>query len=73
MMDVAAGDLHLTAAATAAVDAGTSLAPGACDGDFDGEPRDSEPDVGGDELSPEEIFSDDFESGDTSAWSGVVP
>jgi hypothetical protein len=72
MENVATGDLHLTTAAAAAVDAGAPLAAGACDGDFDAEPRGAEPDVGGDELSPEEIFADDFESGTTSAWSGVV-
>jgi len=73
MEDVAVGDLHLTEAAAAAVNGGVPLVPGACDTDFDGEPRDAEPDVGGDELSPPEIFSDGFESGDTGAWSAVVP
>lgn len=68
LADVAAGDLHLTAAAAPAVDAGAPVAPGLADFDFDGEPRDAQPDVGADELGA--IFSDGFESGDVLAWSG---
>ncbi len=47
--DVAAGDLHLNAAA-GAVDAGVTLEPGLCDSDIDGQPRDLRPDVGADEI-----------------------
>ena len=71
--NIAAGDLHLTAQAAPAVDTGAVLAPGLADTDFDGEPRDALPDVGGDELTPGAIFSDGFDSGDTSAWSGIFP
>ena len=70
--DVAAGDLHLTPAATGAVDGGTTLPPGLADLDIDLEPRDSSPDVGADEVG-DTIFADGFESGDTSGWSATVP
>ncbi len=68
-VDVAGGDLHLTEAAGAAVDAGTPLPAGQADADIDGETRDASPDVGADERSGA-IFSDGFESGNLSAWSG---
>jgi len=68
LTDIATGDLHLTPSAAAAVDAGATLAAGLADQDFDGDPRDLEPDVGADELPPPEIFADGFESGDTTAW-----
>lgn len=71
--DISAGDLHLTAAAANAVDAGISLDAGLCDWDIDGLARDDSPDVGADELGLPEIFADDFENGSTSAWSKIVP
>ena len=71
--DITAGDLHLTANAASAVDAGTSLEAGLCDWDIDGRGRDAEPDVGADEIALPAIFSDGFEPGDTSAWSRTVP
>jgi len=71
--DVTAGDLHLTANATSAVDAGISLAAGLCEWDIDGRGRDAEPDVGADEIARPAIFSDGFEPGDTSAWSRALP
>lgn len=66
--DLAAGDLHLTAAAGPAVDQTTRLA--AADDDFDrvGRPA-SGVDLGADEYRNEIVFVDGFESGDTSAWS----
>lgn len=67
LADVAAGDLHLTAAAAAAVDAGAPLTAGLADFDIDGEARDALPDVGADEVGGR-IFADGFESGDLSAW-----
>jgi polygalacturonase len=48
--DPSAGDLHLTTAASAAVDAGTPLEAGLCDTDIDGDARDSSPDIGADEV-----------------------
>jgi len=69
--DVAAGDLHLTEAAAAAVDAGTPLPAGQADSDIDGEARDAEPDVGADERT-DAIFRDGFESGNLAAWSAVI-
>ena len=71
--DVTVGDLHLTANATSAVDAGISLEAGLCEWDIDGRARDAEPDVGADEIAQPAIFSDGFERGDTSAWSRTVP
>ena len=71
--DISVGDLHLTASATGAVDAGSSLETGLCEWDIDGRGRDSEPDVGADEIAPPAIFSDGFEPGDTSAWSRTTP
>ncbi len=70
--EIGAGDLHLTESASAAVDGGTALPPGAADFDIDLEIRDGNPDVGADEVR-EVLFMDGFESGDTSAWSVVVP
>jgi len=48
----AAGDLHLKASASEAIDRGAAVAPGLCDGDVDGDPRPigSAPDVGADEY-----------------------
>jgi hypothetical protein len=67
-IDPGSGDLHLTAADLAPVDGGAPLPPGRCDHDFDGEPRDDQPDVGADEWGG--IFADGFESGDVLAWGG---
>lgn len=71
--DVAAGDLHLKATATSAIDAGAVLEAGLCETDIDGLPRDALPDVGADELGPPPIFSDGFEAGDTRRWSHSIP
>ncbi|MCB1034792.1 MAG: hypothetical protein KDD47_13255 [Acidobacteria bacterium] len=71
----AAGDLHLTAAALDRGDLPARSPEAALD--FDGRTRPADPaaaDLGADELeagSP--IFTDGFESGDLSAWSGSVP
>jgi hypothetical protein len=69
--DEAAGDLHLTPAATAAVDQADRRAD-AVD-DFDARARSplpGEADLGAAELESSGIvFADGFESGDTSAWS----
>ena len=40
--------------------------------DIDGNERDSLPDIGADEFHAS-VFSDGFESGDTSAWSRSIP
>ena len=71
--DITSGDLHLTANAASAVNAGSSLAAGLCEWDIDGRGRDSEPDVGADEIALPSIFSDGFEPGDTSSWSRASP
>lgn len=69
-VDIAAGDLHLVDQASDPVDAGTVLAAGLCDDDFDIQIRDAAPDIGADEFgSP--IFTDGFESGGLSAWSNA--
>jgi hypothetical protein len=70
--DVAAGDLHLVDPFSNPVDAGTPLAPGLADADFDGQARDAAPDIGADEIG-QPLFSDGFESGGTSRWSLAVP
>ncbi len=44
------GDFHLQAGAEDAIDRGEPLADGLCDEDMDGEPRDSAPDIGADEV-----------------------
>lgn len=49
-VDGAAGDLHLQAGATMAVDQGAVLPAGSCEADIDGDLRDSSPDIGADEL-----------------------
>jgi hypothetical protein len=60
--DLGSGDLHLTTAGAAAVDAGASLPAGWTGRDFDHQTRDTDPDVGADEqVDP--IFSDGFEGG----------
>lgn len=65
--DLAAGDLHLTAAATPIRDQVARLAD-AID-DFDAVPRPATAvDLGADEYRNEIVFTDGFESGDTSAW-----
>jgi hypothetical protein len=51
--DAAAGDLHLVAAATAAIDHGVAQ-PDVVD-DWDGSPRDGVPDIGADEFAPAAI------------------
>ena len=71
-VSIAAGDLHLAGAALPPVGGGVALPPGVAGDDFDGQPRDAGPDVGADELRVP-LFSDGFESGDTSAWSAAVP
>jgi len=69
---IATGDLHLTPAGAAAVDAGAAIPGGGPAGDFDLETRDASPDVGADEIV-DPLFVDGFASGDTSAWSSVSP
>jgi hypothetical protein len=49
-VDATAPDLHLETTATGAVDQGASLPAGTCDDDYDGEARDTAPDVGADEV-----------------------
>ena len=66
------GDLHLTPTAQSAIDGGTALNPGAADTDIDGDIRDDAPDIGADERFSR-IFTDGFESGDTSSWSLSAP
>jgi hypothetical protein len=52
-VDGPAGNLHLAATATSAIDEGQALAPGLCEDDLDGDPRPSgpAPDIGADELA----------------------
>ena len=69
---IAAGDLHLTAQATGAVDQGVLLPAGSADTDIDGQLRDTTPDVGADEYLSH-IFADGFESGTGSIWSRMIP
>jgi hypothetical protein len=71
-VDVVAGDLHLAGPTLPPVDGGTVLPPGLAGADFDGQPRDAAPDIGADEVRVP-LFSDGFESGDTSAWTATVP
>jgi hypothetical protein len=52
-VDVAAGDLHLTASATGAIDAAQSLATVTDDVDAEGRPIGAAPDFGADEYVPE--------------------
>lgn len=54
-----------------AIDAGVSL-PGRTS-DFCGNPLDSMPDIGAIEYRESTIFEDGFESGNSSAWSGITP
>jgi hypothetical protein len=49
-VDGEGGDLHLSSNASSAIDNGIPLESGLCDLDFDGQPRDSSPDIGADEL-----------------------
>lgn len=69
---IPAGDLHLTAQAAGAVDHGVLLPAGSADIDIDGQLRDTTPDVGADEYLSH-VFSDGFESGESSAWSVSIP
>ncbi len=48
--DDAGGDLHLGTAASDAVDQGVSIQGNDCTHDIDGDPRDSTPDIGADEV-----------------------
>jgi len=70
--DVAAGDLHLVDPSSSPVDAGTTIAAGLADTDFDGLVRDAAPDIGADEIG-QPLFADGFESGDLSRWSVAIP
>jgi hypothetical protein len=70
--DVAAGGLHLIDPTSNPVGAGTPLAPGLADTDFDGQIRDAAPDIGADEIG-QPIFSDGFETGDSGRWSLTAP
>jgi hypothetical protein len=70
--DVAAGDLHLVDPNSSPVGAGTVLAPGLAETDFDLQIRDAAPDIGGDEFVLP-LFADGFESGDLSQWSASHP
>ncbi len=61
-VDPASGDLHLTSAATPAIDHATALADAA--DDFDGELRttgSNQSDIGADETMPDRIFAHGFE------------
>jgi hypothetical protein len=49
-VDGSGGDLHLAASASAAIDPGVSIASGMSNDDFDGAPRDANPDLGADEY-----------------------
>ncbi|MEZ5330604.1 MAG: hypothetical protein R2991_00825 [Thermoanaerobaculia bacterium] len=73
-VDPPTGDLHLTPAATPALDQ-VDLLPDAPD-DFDAAPRPVTPgtvDLGADEHGAGgPIFTDGFESGDTTAWTTTV-
>ncbi len=71
-IDPAGGDLHLTDGSLAPIDAGVPLAAGLADRDFDGDDRDTLPDVGADEF-PTPLFADGFESGDVGRWSSAAP
>ena len=72
-------DFRLTTASTLAIDTGAAL-PGTVDDDFDTLVRpidgdgngSAEWDIGPYEFAPA-IFTDGFESGDTSAWMSAVP
>jgi len=72
-VDGAGGDLHLLPTASVALDQ-VAAPPGVSD-DFDGEarPAGAASDVGADEYWQGEIFTDGFESGDTSAWTLQQP
>jgi len=48
-VDLASGDLHLTAGAVKALDQGAVVEPSVCSDDIDGQPRTGQPDVGADE------------------------
>lgn len=52
-VDATAPDLHLLSTASTAIDQGEGLAAGVCDADYDGQGRDSSPDVGADEFVEE--------------------
>ena len=73
-VDEPAGDLHLVATATPAID-GTDRSANCLD-DFDGGPRPAgagETDIGADELGLDPVlFADGFETGDLSRWSSWV-
>ena len=70
--DIASGDLHLLDPSSTPVDAGTPLAAGLSDGDFDAQVRDAAPDIGADEAG-RPLCVAGCESGDTSAWSYSSP
>jgi hypothetical protein len=60
---VASGDLHLLPSAVAAIDQGAAVPAGSADEDIDRELRDPARDIGADEVSPDHIFADGFETG----------
>lgn len=51
-VDAGSGDVHVRPDASAVIDAAVAVGGGSPAVDFDGEPRDSTPDVGADELAP---------------------
>jgi len=72
-VDPATGDLHLQLGSLA-IDNGSSLLAPVDDYDGDPRPQGAAWDIGADEYGNTTlIFADGFESGDTSAWSVVVP
>lgn len=73
LVNVPAGDFHLSAFDTCAVNKGVALA-GIPSDDIDDEPRGGVGawDVGADERRPV-VFADGFELGGTGAWSATVP
>jgi hypothetical protein len=68
-VDLAAGDLHLTRLATPALDSATPQGLAAAAFDFDHQSRDSQPDIGADEIGLPTVFHDGFETGGLDQWS----
>jgi hypothetical protein len=58
---VVAGDLHLRATASAAIDRGVAVPAGQADQDFEGDLRGAARDIGADEYRSDLIFADGFE------------
>ena len=67
-LDLTAGELHLSPRASSPLNSGTVQNPVVVPFDIDHQLRDSQPDIGADEMGLPTLFRDGFESGTLEEW-----